>query len=332
MARWLVNRNETQTTVDSMSALRAMAQAGELGPGDMIQPPGASDWLYVVEVPELKEVLDASGGGIDLDDDLLPRRGIGPWVTAAILVALLVGGGFAIATYGQRLPDPNQRILDQVGFSEVVVTGKGVKLMAEPAAAGPAVAAVTDGSVLELMAKRGDFYKLRDGDKGVEGWLPMDQVLPAYLIGGGDVMREYDPLYNPDRYLLVQNAGWMQLPEQLAESITVFQFMLANDSDYDMTDLVLVAKIKDSRGHELEQVEFRVEGVVPANGQTMVGTLVDPENEERRLVTQVTFDGMAAKDPELRLEYNDGVEVTMTTADFTEASIDIVELRALPKG
>lgn len=330
VARWLVNRNETQTAVDSMAALRALAQSGELGAGDMIQPPGATDWLYVVEVPELKAILDrASAAG--LDDDLAPRRGYGGILTGAVLVALLAGGGFAIATYGQRLPDPSQRILDSVGFSEVVVTGRNVQLAAEPGAGAGTVAAVRDGSVLGLLAKRGDFYKVRDEARGVEGWVPIDQVLPAYLIGGGDVVKSYDPLYNPDRYLIVNNAGWMQLPEQLAEQITVFQFQLQNDSDYDMTDLVMVATIKDSRGHELERVEFHVEGVVPAKGQTMVGTLVSPDSEERRLVTQTTFDQLAAKDPELRLEYNDGVEVRMTTSDFTEASIDIIELRALPK-
>ena len=40
---------------------------------------------------------------------------------------------------------------------------------------------------------------------------------------------------------------------------------------------------------------------------------------------------MAAADPDMRLEYDDGVEVQMKTKDFTEATIDIVELRSVPR-
>jgi hypothetical protein len=153
-----------------------------------------------------------------------------------------------------------------------------------------------------------------------------------YQLGGGEVLQKYDPLYNPDRYLVVQNASWQELPDTKRANVTVFQFMLQNMADYEMTDLVLIARIKDARGHDLEQVEFPVDGIVPAAASTMVGTITDPKTEERRLVTQATFEQMAAADPELRLEYADGVEVEMKTTDFTEATIDIVELRSIPKG
>ncbi|MCB9681298.1 MAG: hypothetical protein H6733_07470 [Alphaproteobacteria bacterium] len=331
MARWLVNRNDTQFAVNGLSELRDMAIAGKLGPGDMIQPPGATDWLYAVEIDELKEHLQHHGGHGDDDLDVARGGGAARYALIALLLAVAAGGGAAMYSYSQQMSDTNVSLLDQISFSQLVVTGKGVSLVAEPDRSASTVGSVSDGTVLELLAKRGDFYKTRDDRTGATGWVPVDQVMPMYRIGGQDVMKEYDPLYNPDRYLVIQNAGWMQLPEQTEEQITVFQFMLRNQSDYDMTDLVMVARIKDAKGHELEQVEFKVDGIVPAHGVTMVGTLVTPDSEERRLITQNTFDTMAAADPELRLEYNDGVEVKMQTADFTEASIDIVELRAVPK-
>lgn len=331
MARWLVNRNDTQLSANGMADLREMAKSGRLGPGDLIQPPGADEWMYALEVPELVPHLDMSGGDDDFDDLKSGSGVVVKGVLALALALIAAGGGYAMFTYGQQLPDQNRRLLDQVTFSEMVVTSSGADLHAEADANSATVRSASSGAILELLAKRGDFYKARDKMDGTEGWVAVDRVLPMYQIGGGDIMKEYDPLYNPDRYLIVANASWMQLPEQREERVTVFQFMLRNPSDYDMTDLVMVARIKDAKGHELERVEFRVEGVVPAQGMTMVGTIVDPDTKARRLVTQTTFDALATTNPEVALEYNDGVEVTMQTEEFTEASIDIIELRAIPK-
>lgn len=327
MGRWLVNRNESHTAVDSLDELRGLARAGGLSSGDMVQRPGSTEWQYAMEIRELADVLSA---GVD-EDDLRPRRSnLGSALTVLVMLAVIAGGGWAAYTYSQQLPDPTKRLTDQVGFSQMVVTGKDVSLLAEPEAGAQVAGPAPDGQVMELLAKRGDFYRARSA-AGVEGWLPIDQVLPMYLIGGGDVMKEYDPLYNPDRYLVVQNASWMQLPEQREDRTTVFQFMLRNMSDYPMTDIVMVARIKDEKGHELEQFEFRLEGVVEARTSSMVGMLNDPETDTKRLIIQSTFDELATERPELRLEYSDGVEVQMKTEDFTDASIDIVELRAVPK-
>ena len=113
--------------------------------------------------------------------------------------------------------------------------------------------------------------------------------------------------------------------------------MLGNDSMYDMTDLVLLATIKDSKGNELERVEIPVEGIIPSEGETMVCTMKPPEGApegeeevEPRSMTDHSFQLLAHDDPDLWLLYADGVEVEMTTLDFTEATIDLLELRAVP--
>lgn len=332
MARWLVNRNDTQFGVEGLAGLKELARTGQLGKADMIQPPGTTEWLYAYEVPDLEPLLQDAASD-DFDDLDVPARGggMGNAVLAAVLLGVIAAGGFYVWQQSSAIPTGEERLIGEGGLSynELVVTGENVQLFAEPSAAGAAIGAAPSGQSFEMLAKRGDFYKVR-GQGGREGWLPAGQVLPMYQLGGQEMMKEYDPLFNPDRYVIVANASWMQLPEQQRERITVFQFMLANQSKYDMTDLVLVARIKDAKGMELEEVEIPVEGVVPAEGNTMVGTIVDPESDERRLVTQTTFQGMAAEDPELRLEWADGVEVEMSTEDFTAASIDILQLRAVP--
>ena len=101
-----------------------------------------------------------------------------------------------------------------------------------------------------------------------------------FLAGGGaDVREEYDPLYNPDRYVDVLNATWRQLPnpnprpgDELSD-VTVFEFLMRNNARYGMTDLVIEATIKDGKGQELDRVEIAVEGLIPADGHTAVGTL-----------------------------------------------------------
>jgi len=147
------------------------------------------------------------------------------------------------------------------------------------------------------------------------------------------VMSEYDPLYNPDRYIVVRNATWLQIDQENTQ-LTVFRFLLENNSRYPMTDLVLLATIKDSRGNELEKVEIPVEGIIPASDVTMVGTLAEegdePELESDRSLTEYTFYQLAAVDPDLQLHYSDGIEVEMRTVDFTEAEIDLLEVRAIP--
>ena len=335
MARWLVTRNDSKFVVGGLSELRELARTGGLAGGDMIQPPGATGWMYAVEIPELMDALASSGGLNPLEPDSASGGAgsvLNVVIGAVLIGAIAWGGNYLWSHYGD-LPDANAvpKGLARERFSELVVTLPNVKMLAEPAATSASAGELAKDSVLELLAKRGEFYKARPKKGGAEFWVPIQSVLPMYMMGGAEVRREMDPLYNPDNYLEVANASWMQLPESKDKKVTVFSFLLENTARYDMTDLVMRARIKDSKGHELDIVEFRVEGTVPAEGETMVGTMLDPATKEKRLITQVAFAAMAAQDPELRLQYNEGVEVRMEREDFQEANIDIVEVRAVPK-
>ncbi|TNE89905.1 MAG: SH3 domain-containing protein [Deltaproteobacteria bacterium] len=335
MTRWLVTQNNTQFAVEDLAELKRLASTGKVTAGDMVQPPGATEWLYASEVPELASILAPASGDDDFD---VPKSGVPAVILGAVLVVLIVVGAAGMWTFGQQLPTGHESMMDQMSYSQMLVTDPAAQLRSGPEANAGAVQALSKDAKLELLAKRGDMYKART-EAGVEGWIAENQVIPMYQLGGAEVRADYDPLYNPDRYVRVSNASWLQL-DQENEQVTVFQFMITNDSKFDMTDLMLLATIKDSKGNELETVEIPVEGILPAGKDTMVGTLdpdpdvkVKPDEEPpaSRSLTHSTYEGMVEDDPDLQLRWREGVEVTMEAEDFTEANIDILEIRAIPK-
>jgi len=301
----------------------------------MIQPPGASDWIYAAEVPQLKDAL-----GADLDDDeddeiAAARRRQMSTVFAGVFAVVVVLFGGAALYLSQQLPRGTEVLIGEGGLSyaDMIVTESTV-LLSEADERAASKQSVKKDEVLTLLAKRGDFYRARTL-AGAEGWIRETQVIPMYQLGGQDVRDEYDPLYNPERYVEVTNASWLTLPEQDLEDevITVFQFFLYNTARFDMTDLVLTATIKDGKGSEIGQVEIPVEGLIPGEKGTAVGTLQPEEDDEdgdRRLLTTHTFRELSQDDPDLQLRYSDGVEVAMDAAKFTAANIDILEIRAIP--
>jgi hypothetical protein len=342
MAQWLVLQGKNnQFPVAGMRELKKLAKQGELRVGDLIQPPGTTEWMYVDEVADLKTLCPPDE---DLDDGM-PSGGRGGMLTTALVVVfgvVIAVGGAAMWTSIQQLPSGTETILGEGGlsYSEMIVTESGTGLRSEPEMNAAVVTQIAKNEVLDLMSKRGEFYRAKS-KTGTEGWIPFNHVIPMYQLGGIDVRTEFDPLYNPDRYFEVANASWQQLPDA-EDGVTVFQFFLSNTSDYDMTDLVILATVKDARGHELERVEIPVEGVIPAGGRTMVGTLrpseVDEDGRkikeedlpEPRTLTEATFGELAEEDPDIQLNYSAGVEVVLESAEFTNASIDPLELRAVP--
>ncbi|MBX2796612.1 MAG: hypothetical protein KTR31_03050 [Myxococcales bacterium] len=347
MGQWLVTQGNNQFSVEGLDELEDLARRGQLSGGDMLQPPGSNEWIYVSEVEELKALI-APESVDDLDLDYRRSGGSNASVIAAALLALIVVGGGAMFYFAQQLPSGNASLLGEGGltFSQMIVTEPGTGLRSEPDERSTINHPLPKDSVLELIAKRGEWYRAR-AEAGQEGWIGFSQVIPMYQLGGADVRDEFDPLYNPDRYVEVINARWMQLPnerpkpgEDLYSNITVFEFMMKNSSRYPMTGLVLQATIKDAKGQEIETVEISIEGMIPSDGSTMVGTLLADEDqpvaegeepEDRKLTTE-TFDAMAELDPDLQMRWKSGVEVPMETSDgaFTNAEIDIVELRAIP--
>ena len=54
---WHVWKDDDQRfVVDDLKQLRTLAQQGSLNAYDLVQPDGASDWLYAAEVPSIGEI------------------------------------------------------------------------------------------------------------------------------------------------------------------------------------------------------------------------------------------------------------------------------------
>jgi len=237
----------------------------------------------------------------------------------------------------QYLPSGDEVLIGEGGlsYSQMIVTHEGASLIASPDPKSGAVAPVAKDSTLELLAKRHAYYRAR-AEGGAEGWIPVTHVLPMYQLGGDKVQEKFDPLYNPDHYVDVQNASWIQLPDQddAEAKITVVHFQFRNTSMYDMTDLVVLLTIKNAKGGVLEQREVAIEGVIPKKGSTMVGTIKadlkrDPESVNR-VFTETTWDTIKLDDPVLQERWTAGAEITMEIEDFDTATVDILELRAIP--
>jgi hypothetical protein len=341
MSRWLVLRSkDDQFSAGDMAELKDLAQQGRLRGGDLLQPPGADEWMYVEEVPDLKVL--CADDVLDDDDDFSAGKKRSGGMLKAFFMLIILGCTATIVTQLDALPQGGEQLIGEGGleYTEMLVTESSSSLRTKPDGSAAVAVALERNQVLNLMAKRGSFYRAQT-KSGVDGWIPHDHVVPVYQFGDASVAEEYDPLYNPDRYFEVANGGWQQLATS-DEGVTVFQFFLKNMSNYDMSNLVLLATIKDSRGQEIERVEIPVEGVIPAMGQTMVGTVESTEKKPKRtskdddveaapvFMTQHSFALMMEDDPEAAFDYRDGAEVLLESKDFTRASIDPLELRAVP--
>ena len=335
MGPWLVTQSDHQFSVGSIAELKELAEDGRLSGGDMVQPPGASEWLYAVEVPELAGSLNDTLATDD-DFDYKPRGGakVIRLLAAMSMLTVLVASLAALFVFVQIVrTDPGPIVGEGgLGENEMLVTSDGAVLRESADGNSGIVASLSKDGRLEMISKRADWYRARSPG-GEEGWVEVRYVIPAYRLAGGALERDLDPIYNPDDYVFVSNASWLQLDRSNTQ-LTVFTFQLENESQYAMTDFVLMVTIKDANGSELERLEVAVDGIIPAGQRSFVGTLQpDPDGDDpeaaAQLLTAFSFQQMAEDDPDLQLRYRDGVEVEMTTEEFTAANVTVLEVSAV---
>ncbi len=334
MSRWLVTQGDHQFSANDLNELKDLAREGRVGAGDMVQPPGASDWLYAGEVPELAALFpDSNADDEDLDWDVPKSKNKAPLVV--ILLGIMAFGGYGMWDYGQKLPDHQDLgiIGGKTGMTLTeMIASSDVTIRATPQEQGQGVGAVAKDSIVKLLGKRGDWYQIQN-EAGAQGYVQTNTVVPAYYFADAETRQSHDPIYNPDRYVFVKNSSWMQLPDQREENITIFQFLLQNKSKFEMTAIKLLATIKDKNDRVIETKEIAIEGAIPAFDGAMVGTLKpapDDADGVPRLMTTTHFDGLLKADSTLMSRWSDGVEVAMDSEGFVEANIDLLQVRAIP--
>ena len=250
-----------------------------------------------------------------------------------MLLILLAVVGYGAYYYANLMPTPDDLRLD-LGLEELQITADPGRLLSGPGEGGE-IAQLAKDSRVKLRAKRGDYYFVEDPASGKEGWVKIDEVVAGYQFKDARTRDDYDPIYNPDRYVFVQNSSWIQMPNQREENITVFQFLLKNKSQFEMTDIVLLATIKDENSRVLEKKEIPIEGSIPPFASTEVGTLSPeedaPEDAVGRRMTQSLFNEISDGQPDMIMRWAAGVEVKMSSEDLKEAEIDLLELRAVPR-
>lgn len=332
MSRWLVSQGDRQFAARDLDELKKMAIEGRLAATDMIQPPGASDWLYASEIPDLKGLFKKGGAARDELHDEVPTSSPlrGPLIGLFLLLA--AGGGYFAWHYATNLPDAEDlELLGEGGlaFTDLLITTPDAPLLSKPE--GAVVGSLEKDSKAAMLGKRGEWYHIRT-EGGLDGYVKAEQVIPAYLFGGKKAHEDYDPLYNPDRYLRVLNASWLR-PDPRDPVTSHFEFMLANESKFEMTDVMLVATIKDKAGVEIDRVELRIEGIVPRHDATSVGTLLPAPKDKTgqpRLMTATAFHELSKTDDTLAERWTDSIEVQLKSPSASDADIDLLEVRAVP--
>jgi len=336
MARWLVTQGDHQFSAADLGELKELASSGQVGPGDMVQPPGAADWLYASELPELAELFGAEQDDFDGDDDWDISRKRSKAPLAAVLLALVIGGGYGMYHYGSQLPSHED--LEILGGTTgmaltEMIASSNASIQAEPTDGSSSVGNITKDDTVQLLGKRGDWYNVSN-ESGAKGFVRTDTVVPAYYFADADTRSSYDPIYNPDRYVFVKNSSWMQLPDQREENITIFQFLLQNKSKFQMADIRLMATIRDKNDRVIETQEIAIQGTIPAHDGVMVGTLKpDPKDpaSTAQLMTTSKLEVLLKEDDSLMSRWSDGVELAMESEGFVEANIDLLQVRAIPK-
>ncbi len=239
------------------------------------------------------------------------------WPIRTVLVAALL----VVSVIGSLMLMRPYEVEEVEAHADLQVRAEGASLAGGHGSEAGAVLELRGLSALILLAQRGELYRVSTPE-GVEGWIGVDEVVPASLHGQED---QFDALYHPMEYVQITEASWQQQPGRDATLDTVFQITLNNPSAFPMTGMVVAIEQRGAEG-AIEYVEVLVDGIIPAAGTTAIGTLRGPGGS--MAVTEYSFREWAEYDADLESQYSLGFAVS-APEDLVSAGIDLVELGAL---
>jgi hypothetical protein len=301
---WRITRGDQQFTVKDVAELKLMGVGGKVRPSDLIQRPGGTDWLYATEVPELQGLLKVKAK-VDDDDEWGPRRRL-PQKLLKLASGLLFAGilvvGFAGLWFmykGAPAADQYKLFGDHEGAMSplAALATESANLLKEPDSRSAKVGVVDKDDRVDLIRKLGDFYEVETAKKEI-GWVGSGQVIPGYMFDQ-TLADQYDPLFNPDIYLILANYAWTPVGEEdTPETLTEMQFQLDNPTEYGMTGVMLHITFYDGSDRVMGRKDFEVPRLLPPHDSLHV----------------------------------EGIQVDLAWDEETRAEVDIVGARALLPG
>jgi len=337
MARWLVNQKDRQFAAQDMDELKRLASDGSVGPYDMIQPPGATDWLYICEVDGLKELAKESS---DDDEDISFRK---KWKFPIPLpiILLAVAGGFGYLTYknydAYKAVDGKRVYGDGLALSELVVLRDGTQVYDVPE--GSVIGSLPREEIIGLLGKR-----IVNKDNKIEYWyetqLPSgkgfvhsSKVEAGFYLADAGTKGLYEQLYNPDQFIEVANTAWTRLDPDNPENTTL-GLMVTNNAVFDMTDLVVLTTLSDKNNKVVQTDELRVEGIIPANDTVWVGMLTPDASgeEEPKVMTDHHYKELASnEDPSIEgWTFSETLNMLVEETGSVSGRIDLIQMRSIP--
>jgi hypothetical protein len=303
---WRITRGDEQFQAKDVAELKLLAIGGKILPGDLVQPPGSSDWLYATEVPELDGLLKTPP--MDPDEGWQKRGGGAN--NALRIVAILLGLGVTAAGfYGlywvyMNRPDATQSTLfgdheNALNPLEALAT-EHAALLKSPDSSSGSVGDVKKDDRVMLVRKLGDFYEVTTAD-GKTGWLGTRQVIPGYKFDQS-LSDKYDPLFNPDNYLQLMNYSWTPSGEEDdPETLTNMLFELNNPTDYGMQGVMLRVSFKDGSDRVIDVKNIEVPRLIPPNDNLFIdGIEVDIEWDDETRAEVEIFGARALLEPEFK--------------------------------
>lgn len=278
MARWLVNQKDRQFAAQDMDELKRLAESGEVGPYDMIQPPGATDWLYVCEVDGLKELAKDTA---EEDEDISFRKKR-KFPIPLPLVLIGIAGGFGYLTYknyqAYQAVDGKRVYGDGIALSELVVLADNTPVLSEPN--GTAAGSLNKEEIVGLRGKRivhtenegKEYWYEVELPNGATGFVGAEGLAAGFYLADSRTKGKYEQLYNPDQFIDVANTAWTRLDPDNPEHTTL-GLMVTNNSIFDMTDLVVLTTLSDKSGKVVQENELAVSGLIPAKDTVWIGML-----------------------------------------------------------
>lgn len=302
---WRITRGNDQFQAKDVAALKLLAIGGKILAGDLVQPPGRSDWLYATEVPELDGLIKV----VQLDPDDAWQRSNTPNNAARILAIILglsviVGGFYGMYWVYANRPDTAQTTLfgdhDKALNPLEALATEHAALLDSPDSTSSSIGDVKKDDRVMLVRKLGDFYEVSTAD-GKTGWLGTGQVIPGYKFDQ-TLSNKYDPLFNPDNYLQLMNYSWTPSGEDDdPETLTNMLFELSNPTDYGMQGVMLRVTFKDGNDNTLDVKNVEVPRLLPPNGDLFIdGIEIDIEWDDETRAEVEIFGARALLEPEFK--------------------------------